>query len=129
MSEFRGGLVFDILRNLKVPVLIRASFMKRFIKSIFPFKRILFSHNSKQVPKIAINDQSEKHEGKGDKTQDLLLLKEERSQRLVHVNGKKYSVKIRKDCISRDRSERATTDSKATSTGQYLSMDDSYGQH
>lgn len=49
MGEARVRVTFGIIKNLAVPVLLRTSFIAKFVKGIFPTERKIVPYNRKPV--------------------------------------------------------------------------------
>lgn len=82
MGDSRLRVVFGVVCSLGMPVLLKTSYINRFLKGIFQTKRKRVLYNSKPVPNLVIKDMPEKHKNKA---QDVLVILEH-DLRLVRVS-------------------------------------------
>lgn len=92
-------------------------------------ERKIVPYNSKQVPIININDLPKEHKGKDDKVQKRITTKGAQAPLLVYVAENKHTTKTSRDYISSDRCENASADKTTTRLGQYLGIDEMYGNY
>lgn len=74
MEEIRVRVVVGDVRNLAVPTLSEFSCIDRFVNSIFPSERTIFSYNSRAVPILELEDMPEVYR---DKSEDVTFIKED----------------------------------------------------
>lgn len=87
--EARVKVVFWIVKNLVVPVLLKTSFIDRFVEGILLLEKKIVPYSSQPISFLTIhetqNDDKARKMGTSKNDSKLLAVLEERQERVVHV--------------------------------------------
>lgn len=125
MADSTGGGVFRAVRNLAVSVLLRTSFIHRFMRGSFPPDWMIVPFHSKPEPNLVIKNLSEELR-ENDKARNIMIT-EDMAHAWCTVRDKRRFTQDQKETLSLRHAQAACIDRFIIKVGQYSMMNDSLG--